>query len=568
MEKQKNMVLKTGPHLRSFLHVLIAILIRVSALILLNQKPWCSYTIDQYGGNSGYRESSWILKEGENVLDPQVTLPSFRKLAKDTAYSISTKLTYDGRTDRVPFGFLYIHHMYCRILLDGQELYRYMPEDISKVDHAKSPGNVYISFPMPADCLGKEFTVEFVPPLNIDMDYELPFPVFGDYPSVAHRTFLKDLPHNLIAVLSGFIGIAAIAFATMALKGSEYREALFIGIFALLFSMYNITECNFNFYMISNPYYTYLLNYITFTLIPISLIAFLRERLNKKQKPVGTAMLIIGTLIFFTELIFHFSGFMDMREFLPILHISYFTELMIIFVLIITMRRNRWKKHLVYQMVPILIGMLLDAAVYYEHWKISSSDAAFTTIGVIIFLMIELYHVWRYSIEVYTESVRSQDFQKMAFIDSLTGVGNRRSFEAERQQVLNEEKSYQTLHVASADLNDLKITNDTLGHAAGDFIIRSAANVLSELCEDYGSAFRVGGDEFIVFLYDMDQEEFDRRIQMLHENVENINSNSQAKLSLALGWDLIRDSSLDAAVRRADRRMYEQKAQMKAASKK
>ena len=58
------------------------------------------------------------------------------------------------------------------------------------------------------------------------------------------------------------------------------------------------------------------------------------------------------------------------------------------------------------QNIPILPGMLMDVAVCYEHCPLSSSDSTFTRVGAIIFLISELLHVWNYSMEVYTESIR------------------------------------------------------------------------------------------------------------------------------------------------------------------
>ena len=364
-------------------------------------------------------------------------MPAFRKLQKDTTYTLSSVITYDGTKDRAPFGFIDSHHMYCSVYIDGTEVFQLMPDDIPQSGKLKSPGNIYASFPLPDDSFGKEISIQFTPPFETNLDYELPGLIFGDYPTVVHSAFLSDLPHNLIAVLSGFMGFAAIICGTMVLTGSKYRESLFIGLFAIIFCIYNLTESSFNAHVFSNPYYTYFLNYTAFSLIPVTLIAFLRERLDKKQKPVATAMIIAGCSLFLIMLILHFTRIKDMREFLPILHISYFSEILIIFILIITMKKNRWKKHLVFQMIPIQFGMLLDAAVYYEHWHISDSDASFTTIGVIIFLIIEVYHVWQYSVSIYMESIRSHNYREMAYIDALTGIGNRRAFEAERAKLLS-----------------------------------------------------------------------------------------------------------------------------------
>ena len=558
---------KSSAWIQGLVHLAVALIIFSSLFMLLNQRPLKNYMIPQYEGTLAHKEPVWTLSQGNTILDTQLKLPSFLTLNPGEIYSITAPVTYDADQDRVPFGFFYAHHLYCRAMLNGQVVFSYMPEDIHKLDQSESPGNIYAAFPVPRDCQGMEFTIEFLPPFSDPMEYELPYPVFGDYPTEAFHSFQKDLPHNVVGVFTLFLGIGSVLFASLAMTGSEYREGIYIGIFALLFSVYTMTECTFNFYAISNPYYTYTTNYITFGLLPVSFIAFLRERLDTKQKTVGTVMLILSSLIFLAELILHFSGIMDMREFLSVLHIAYFTEITVVFILVGTMKQKRFKRQLILQMVPILIGMLLDAAVYYQHWAISGSDAAFTTVGVVIFLIIELYHAWSYSIEVYTESVRSQEYQKMAYIDTLTGIGNRRAFESQREHILGGKTTYERLYICSVDVNFLKRTNDTLGHAAGDFLIRSAAGVLKELAGDAGQPYRVGGDEFAVLLFNLSEETFAQQIQTMENNIHSINQNSDVKLSLAMGWDLVVGGNFDAAFREADKRMYENKAAIKSAQK-
>ena len=561
-----NRIAKWNPKkfLRNFLHLLIALLVFIFMFDLLEQEKWNDYVIPHYRQTNGYKEESWILRCGDEILDPQTTLPSFRRLEKGKHYTLSARLTYDSSQDPVPFAFFYVHHMFCKAYLDGEELFSYTPENVVKLDASSSPGNIYVSVPMPDDSRGKEFTIEFVPPLSGSIDYELPYPVFGDYPSMAFSTFKKDLPHNAIALVSLFMGICSVLFSSLVLSGSEYREGLFIGIFAILFSIYNITECTFNFYLISNPYYTYLLNYATFSTLPIFMMAFLRERLDPGLRKFAAAMIVIATLLFGTELVLHFTGAMDMRQFLPILHIAYFSELVIVLILLAVTKRKLTKKHLILQMLPIMIGMTIDLAIYYEHWQLSSSDAAFTTIGVLIFLIFELYHVWQRSIEIYTASIRSQEYQAMAYIDALTGIGNRRAFEAEMEKIRGGEIHYRRLFVVSADVNNLKTANDTLGHAAGDFLIRNAASVLTELTADCGISFRTGGDEFVAFLYNIDQEEFEHRLAAGREMICKLNSTSSVKLSLALGYESITGGDIDSAFQSADQKMYIRKNKMKA----
>ena len=531
---------------------------------LLNIGLWSGHKIHQYEGTYHYTESSWVFSQGDTVLESQLQTPAFRHMKTGEIYSISTELTYDGTVDPHPYCFYFVDHMYTRALIDNQVLFSYMPEDVERTDQGRSPGNVYVSFELPRDCQGRLLTIEFQPALSESIDFQLPNPNFGNYSTTVVTTFWQDLPHNIVAVLCAFLGLASILFSTLALTGSKYREGLFIGIFAMLCSLYNITESDLDFYAISNPYFTYILDYTTFSLMPIFLMAFLRERLAKKQKPLAFFMIIVGIVMYVTMVILHFTGLVDMREYLPLLHVVYFADLGILFLLLVTMKKDREKTRLSVQILPILVGMVIDAAVYYLHWSLGSSDSTFTFIGIIFFLMTELYHVWKYSIDVYMESVRSESYKKMAYFDSLTGIGNRRAFELEKETIASARKPFKSMIVASADLNDLKPTNDNLGHAAGDFLIRSAANVLTELSQGYGNAFRVGGDEFSVLLYDMEEEELQQRIQAMHRQIEEINGKSEAKLSLALGYEPCRREDLEAAIESADKKMYMEKGRLKA----
>ena len=549
---------------RRFLRVLILVLYIAVLLLLVNQDPYSGRRIQQYGGTCGYQEPSWVFRHGETVLDSKLETPAFRHMNTGETYSISTVLTYDGSSDNVPYCFYFVDHMYTRIYLEDQLLFSYTAEDIEKKDGSRSPGNVYVSVQLPKDCQGKELTITFIPALSPSVEFQLPNPYFGDYPTQTMHTFKEELPHNIIAILAVFLGISSVLFSTFALPGSKYREGIFIGIFATFFGLYSLTESDFDFYLISNPYYTYLVDYTSFTLIPIFLMAFLRERVDKKQRPVLMVMIGLGAVMFAAELTLHFTGRVDMREFLPIIHAVYLVDLIAIFILLIFMKRNRWKRQLIGQMVPILIGVFIDGAVYYMHWQLGSSDSTFTAIGVIVFLITELYNVWRYSIEVYTHSIKSQEYLRMAYVDALTGIGNRRAYDLEKDAITDGKRSYTSLLIGSVDVNDLKRTNDTMGHAAGDFLIRSAANVLSDLTEDRGHAYRIGGDEFIILMMDTDQQELDKRLAHMNRQIESINDTSEVKLSLALGYEFLEAGNLQQAFEEADRKMYACKQSMKA----
>jgi diguanylate cyclase (GGDEF)-like protein len=91
---------------------------------------------------------------------------------------------------------------------------------------------------------------------------------------------------------------------------------------------------------------------------------------------------------------------------------------------------------------------------------------------------------------------RVMERQRLTYIDALTGLANRARF----NQVLGDElpRSDRPWGILLVDIDNLKLVNDTFGHAAGDALIQLVANRISAACE--GTAFRLGGDEFAVIV--------------------------------------------------------------------
>ena len=105
-----------------------------------------------------------------------------------------------------------------------------------------------------------------------------------------------------------------------------------------------------------------------------------------------------------------------------------------------------------------------------------------------------------------------------------------------------------------ADLNGLKQVNDTLGHPAGDELIRAANRVLHSVFHDE-EIFRAGGDEFTMIVVDATEEEMAEKARQIHECAKR-----EENISFALGHHVEDDCrNVRAALRKADENMYENK---------
>ncbi len=92
---------------------------------------------------------------------------------------------------------------------------------------------------------------------------------------------------------------------------------------------------------------------------------------------------------------------------------------------------------------------------------------------------------------------KQKQLTKLANIDSLTGLYNRRRFDELATEYLEQGTHFTLLYM---DLNKFKDINDTLGHSAGDKMLREITNRIKKTCEGQIIAGRLGGDEFGLLL--------------------------------------------------------------------
>jgi len=94
---------------------------------------------------------------------------------------------------------------------------------------------------------------------------------------------------------------------------------------------------------------------------------------------------------------------------------------------------------------------------------------------------------------------RAEWMERLAHIDPLTGLANRRTFDRVLELELARAARQQSeVAVAVFDVDAFRATNDAVGHAAGDDILRAVAAVLAEQVRLVDTVARIGGDEFVV----------------------------------------------------------------------
>lgn len=163
------------------------------------------------------------------------------------------------------------------------------------------------------------------------------------------------------------------------------------------------------------------------------------------------------------------------------------------------------------------------------------------------------------------EKKRAEELRKLALLDELTALNNRRGFMllADHQSnVARRDKKPMTL--LFIDLNNLKTINDNFGHKDGDRAISDTAAVLKQTFRESDILGRVGGDEFCVLMTSEGELDVETPLARLQTNVELHNAQGirPYKLSLSVGranYDPSNPVSIDELMTQADILMYQEK---------
>ncbi len=163
-----------------------------------------------------------------------------------------------------------------------------------------------------------------------------------------------------------------------------------------------------------------------------------------------------------------------------------------------------------------------------------------------------------------------QSAKRMAHHDALTGVRNSNAFREYADSIdseLEAEGNHSPFGIVMFDINDLKRINDTRGHSFGDEAIQNASRMICNIYK-HSPVFRMGGDEFIAFLSGHDYEQRDDLLKKAKsESLANKRSRSGPVVACGMAvYDPQIDHKIDSVYDRADKKMYENKKEIKTLS--
>lgn len=161
-----------------------------------------------------------------------------------------------------------------------------------------------------------------------------------------------------------------------------------------------------------------------------------------------------------------------------------------------------------------------------------------------------------------TERIEAQQkLTHFAYYDSLTGLANRTLLKDEADRIIAASlKKNMNMALLMIDLDHFKDINDTLGHMVGDELLRSLGERLKGIVREGDVLGRLGGDEFILLMSDMDEEQVMSMADTIIQTISKCYVIKERKLYItaSVGIALFPEHGLDynTLLRRADMAMY------------
>lgn len=296
-------------------------------------------------------------------------------------------------------------------------------------------------------------------------------------------------------------------------KDIAFMRFTILGHVFILFALINFT-CNF---LDGKPQYTtalYIFNFLSFVsadAIILSYIAYFSTFFSNSKKknefllePITfiTYLRVIAIVVLFSiGKLFTIDEGGHYSEY-SITVIPYIFSLISIAMILFKLLRNgkvfnaeQKRVTVFYMFIPFLGGVLDEIFKTYIYFSMS------LTLSILL-----IYATLQASI-IENARIREKELEKLSFVDPLTEVNNRNAY----YTLLSALDPHQNVGIVFCDVNGLKYVNDTFGHSEGDKLLISFSELAMKQF-DKKDIFRIGGDEFLILLTDIQKDDFENKL--------------------------------------------------------
>lgn len=509
-------------HKRKIFLLMMFSMLLLAVLCLISAVGGKDYYVSLFDSEAHTLNTGWTMFVGSDTEGKEVEFPLEVEYGKTGEYSFVNILAEFDSPYVTPAMLFVSNHMDLKVYVDDNLIYVH---ENKQNGFSKTSGNIYHFVQMPNDYQNKELRIDIKGLLDDSITYTLFPPVFGAKAVIIYDILKKDRVLLSINLLIFSFGVILSLIGTVFRGDKKVNISLFYtGIFAIIFGIYAMCETSFIHIMIRNSYLVYALTFTSLALLPAPALMTLKGHVEEKFSKLifSNVYLVFANLL--VQIVLNYLGIYDFREMLVITHIIISASILVFLCSLIGSRSSSCpsKNGFLLSAVPMLVGAGIDVSLFYLP-VIVINNSFYFQLGVLLFLVIQLMFFARSYFTMCAKNVELDLYEKMAFIDIMTGLANRTAFEREIHSIDEHISEYSSVYCISLDVNNLKEVNDSYGHVAGDSLITGTAEIIKHVFGDHGNAFRVGGDEFVVFMTDITECDVNGLVEEMKEEIKIYN---------------------------------------------
>ena len=384
------------------------------------------------------------------------------------------------------------------------------------------------------------------------------------YGIITLKTQMPAVILFVILVFSGIwemlIGIHFILRKSLILRKLSFEALFFAGLFSLLSGIWLICGTRLPMIIWGNNTGFAILEIVTFLLVPLAFLELIRAvnfRVSFKDNIVDG---IVALTIAFS-FILCLAGVIEWGDIVILGHIIDISLIALAAYYSYTShreeKRRSERKLIAAGNCLFLLVCVLALAMYINN--VDSNYNILVIIGLMVYISTQVSLIYRRIGLKVEEEAELVQVKELAYTDELTKLNNRRYFYEEIESI-KDRNLLPDDTVVYFDVNRLKYYNDTLGHAAGDELIKAAAECIKKAFGDNSTAVisRMGGDEFVA-MFVASEKELKKRLELFYKYTSEWKGQYVTDVSVSVGTASLREypnASVYELCKYADDKMY------------
>ncbi len=444
-----------------------------------------------------------------------------------------------------------------KVYVDGEEVFKTEKPESLFFDVPES-SNWYI-VNLPANIQGKTLALKLSSDVSAFSVYINPI-LAGDGDILIYKIILNKIPGIIISMFIFIFGLFALIISS-SIRNLNDNRMLYLGALSILLSVWIFSETKMLQFVTGNRFVIGGISYIMLSLMLIPFTLYLREAVFIKSKKALNLIVWLTFLDFTSNILLQIFG---IKKFIESISYTFIVQIIIamsLFILLVLealrLKNDKAKKFISYF---ILLIVIFSIELYNFYFGSHNYTTTYARIGILLFLILILKDSIKQLDKLMLREKENEIIKRIAYRDALTGGPNRAAFERDFDELLNDDLL--SFRIALMDINNLKYVNDEFGHQEGDNMIRLSYQAIVDVFNINTSHYRIGGDEFILIVKDIDEEIFESKSNELRERLREISKTLSYDIHIAIGSDVYSKEKVTSKLtflNHVDKLMYENK---------